>query len=201
MKLIIASNIKDLIKESQVPGYGYTDRYQDFIGRTPGDSGVGSGRGLMTNLDTHSRERVIDYDSYMRDSIKEEWGENKGVKPNGTELERKNKKKNSKSKEEKQKEKNKKKRKVLIPKGLLPKLKNKNKKDKDLGFISKFDRIVRNNPDLGGRRRDPSNWRHKSPFDKTPGAWPHNNQQLFNKLPSGEPQSWDEYQSNSVRGL
>lgn len=169
MKTIISSNVIKLLKLSYSPGYGYSDKSEDFLGSTPGDSGVGTGRGPLSHLDTFPRERVTDYKKYLEEGMVDEWGTDKGVKPNGTRLVRKKKK--------------------------GKKIKN----NKDLGFIDEFDRETLGEPKMIGRVQ--KHWRRKSPYDKSTGAWPHQNEILYNKLPSAEPETWDSYQNNWNRGL
>ena len=162
----------NLIHTAYSPGQGYSGRGQDPGGSVPGSNGMAGGSGILNNLDTYIDERVMDYNRYMKGGMEDEWGSDKGVKPNGTQLI------------------NKKKKKIKFNK------KRKKIKSKNLEIGTKFDRITRNEPKFIGRVQDQE--RRKGPTRKNPGAWSHNNQILFDRLPSQYPETWAERSQRDV---
>lgn len=73
--------------------------------------------------------------------------------------------------------------------------KKKDKNNKDLGYITEFERITRTNPKFIGRVQ--RHFRRKNDYSpgKTPpglrGAWPHN-REYYPKFPREEPETWEE---------
>jgi hypothetical protein len=161
MKFFISNKIKKLIKESQTSGKGYGDYWRDWSGRYPGGGGIGQGKGLLTNLDL--MERMMIWDRDMEPDMVEEYGQDKGAKPSGTEIRYKRIKK-------------------------YPKHKCKNKKCKPKTEVIK-ERITRSNPKFLGRYQ--KHFRRKSPQDTSFGAWPHMRDEPI--LPSWQPTSWESY--------
>lgn len=120
MKTIISKNVYKMIKECQTSGRGYGDPFRDWQGRYPGSGGIGQGKGLLTNLDL--MERKLDWNRDMEKDMVQEYGEDKGVKPSGTQ--------------------------VVVKKKLI---KNKDKKNKKKKYKYVKERITRSNPKFLGR--------------------------------------------------
>lgn len=170
MFILISNNAdKTLCKMAQNPnqGYGYRSHY-DESGEIYHERQVGDGTSPWSRINNDYRERVMDYHKVMDEGMKDEWGEDKGAKPMGTNVVKKKKKKRSK---------------------------NTKREDSDLGYITEYERINRTNPKFIGRvqkhfrrKNDPSPGR--TPVNNR-GAWPHN-REIWPKLPREEPETWEE---------
>lgn len=164
MILYSKNAVKTVLAQNPGQGYGGPSHYNDWGGmfseRYVGDAGTSP----WSRVNNNYRERVMPYKSVIDEGMKSEWGEDKGVKPKGTELRRKKKKR-------------------------------KRKRNKDLGYITEYERVNRSNPKFIGRVQN--HWRRKNDYSpgKTPvnnrGAWPHYRER-WPKLPSWEPETWRE---------
>lgn len=170
--LVSASAEDKLLKKSQAPGYGYgpITRYQDtgdiYHERQPDGAGGGGGTAPWSRVNNPYRERVMDYKQVMDEGMKDEWGEDKGAKPKGTQVIKKKKKK-----------------------------KTKKKRKNDLGLITEYERINRTDPKFVGRVQKHWRRKNDYSPGKTPpnnrGGWPHH-REIWPKLPSWEPETWEE---------
>lgn len=164
--LVISNSIYDLLKKAQNSLQGYGPRsYMDFGGDQYSERWVGdAGTSPWSRVDTAYRERVINYKKEIAPGMQEEWGEDKGQKPNGTQLIKKRRRK-------------------------------KGKDNKDLGYITEFERINRSEPKFVGRVQ--KHWRRKNDYSsgKTPpgnrGAWSHYHE-YDPKIMGTEPTTWSE---------
>jgi len=158
-----------ILKQAQNPGQGYgswgrtNEGGEVYHERQPGSGGTSP----WSRVDNDIRERVQPYKDVQEEGMKDEWGEDHGVKPSGTELKKK-------------------KRKIR---------RRKNRKKKDLGYITEFERINRSDPKFIGRVQKHQRRMNDYSPGKTPpgrrGGWA-NYREIWPKLPSWEPETWEE---------
>lgn len=153
-------------------GYGYRSHYEDY-GDIYHERQVGDGTAPWSRINNDYRERVMDYNKVMDEGMKDEWGEDKGAKPMGTDIVKKKKKKKRKN----------------------TKRKNTKREIGDLGYVTEYERINRTNPKFIGRVQKHFRRKNDPSPGRTPvgnrGAWPHN-REIWTKLPREEPETWEE---------
>lgn len=167
MIVLVSKQAEKIIVQSQNSGqgYGYRSHYENsgdiYNERQPG---IGTGTSPWSRVDLDYRERVMDYDDVIDEGMKDEWGEDKGGKPAGTELRKK--KKKSKDKNGKDL-------------GYITEFERINRTDPK--FIGRVQKHWRRKNDYFPGKTPPNNR----------GAWPHN-REIWPKLPSWEPETWEE---------